>query len=122
MVAAARGNSAMVKKFGEKMAVEHQQSLDELAMLAAKGKVYLPTTLDEKHKTLKEKLKMLSGYSFDTAYIHSQVKDHEKAVMLYQSELDSGKAPDVKSYAGKYLPHIKMHLEKADSIAMALMP
>jgi putative membrane protein len=54
--------------------------------------------------------------SFDTAYINSQVKDHQAAVNLFQSEISAGATQSVKDYASKYLPHIQMHLNMADSI------
>jgi hemerythrin-like domain-containing protein len=36
-------------------------------------------------------------------------------------EADSSKQVQLKAYANKYLPKIKMHLQKADSISLSLM-
>lgn len=60
----------------------------------------------------------LSDYNFDTAYINSQVKGHAEAETLFESETSNGKSR-LKNYAEK-LPHIRMHLQKADSIQTVL--
>ena len=66
------------------------------------------------------RLNSLSGHSFDSAYISSQVMDHQAAVTLFQNEISNGNNSSVKSYASTYLPHIQMHLQKADSLSRAL--
>jgi putative membrane protein len=65
-------------------------------------------------------LNSLSGRSFDTAYINSQIKDHQKTLSIFQMEINDGDNQNVRNYASKYLPHIQMHLQKADSLSRAL--
>ncbi len=62
----------------------------------------------------------LSGYSFDTAYINSQVKGHQEVAALFEKETNDGKEARLKNYAEKLLPHIRMHLTRADSIRKVL--
>ena len=61
----------------------------------------------------------MSGRAFDSAYMHNQVTDHQTTVANFQTELNQGQDQDVKNYANKNLPHIQIHLQRADSITNA---
>jgi putative membrane protein len=78
--------------------------------------VNVKDTIDAQHQMLMSRLDTLNGLAFDTVYINSQVKDHQANVTLFQSEVSAGSNQSVKDYASKYLPHIQMHLNMADSI------
>jgi putative membrane protein len=60
-----------------------------------------------------------SGAEFDRMYMKMMVKDHEKAVALFTSASQSEDA-EVKSFAAKTLPALKMHLTHAQSISNKL--
>ncbi len=62
-------------------------------------------------------LSAMTGRSFDSAYVHGQVTDHQTAVTLFQNENISGNNTKVKTYVNNYLPVIEMHLMMADSLA-----
>lgn len=119
-LAATKGSSAAVKAFGQLMVTEHGQAQSDLQALASSLGRTLPDTVDAEHQALMARLNSLSGYSFDTAYINSQVKDHQKTVDIFEMEINEGNHQSVKAYASQYLPHIQMHLQKADSLSMAL--
>jgi putative membrane protein len=119
-LAVERGQNQNVKDFGQLMQTEHQNALNELETIAESNDIDTPDDLDQKHKDLKARLMTLSGYSFDTAYINSQVKGHQEAEALFESETTKGKEERLKNYASKTLPHIRMHLTKADSIQTVL--
>jgi putative membrane protein len=119
-IAASRSTTDGVKMYGQMMTTEHQTAQNDLKVLATNKKVTLTNTLSQKHQQLKDSLMKWSGYSFDTAYIHSMVRDHTKVQALFQNEISTGKEQSVKDYASKYLPHIQMHLQKADSISGTL--
>jgi putative membrane protein len=62
----------------------------------------------------------MDGFPFDTAYMNSQIKDHQKAIALFETEISNGKDQELKDYARKYLPYIQMHHHTADSIRKTL--
>jgi putative membrane protein len=62
----------------------------------------------------------LSGFAFDTAYINSEVKAHHETIILFDNESDNGDDQRLINYAHKYLPHIRIHLEKVDSLKVVL--
>jgi putative membrane protein len=49
------------------------------------------------------------------------VKDHEKAVALFQKEADTGKDAEAKAFAAKTLPTLQGHLEMARSMMSKMM-
>lgn len=119
-LAATKGNSSDVRSFGQMMVTEHGQAQSDLQTLASNVGVTLPDSVDAEHQALMARLNALTGYSFDTAYINSQVKDHQKTLTIFQSELTDGRKQEVINYASLYLPRIQMHLQKADSISKVL--
>jgi putative membrane protein len=119
-LAAMKSTTEGVKAFGEMMVTEHQTALDELQTIADQKDADMSTTLKAKHQQLKQLLSTLVGFQFDTAYMNSQVRDHQTTEALFETEITGGSDPQIKGYASKYLPHIQMHLEEADSISNAL--
>ncbi|ETZ23031.1 DUF4142 domain-containing protein [Pedobacter sp. V48] len=63
-----------------------------------------------------KQLYALNGKQFDIAYAQMMVEDHKNAVALFeQGNLSSD--PEVKAFAGKYLPILRNHLQQIKSIA-----
>jgi putative membrane protein len=103
--------SADVKAFAQKMKDVHTQANQELADLATKKSVALPTKKPSTHGLDKK-----SGADFDKAYLKQQVSAHEKAVKLFEKGAKSTD-PDVKAWAEKTLPVVREHLEEARKLA-----
>jgi putative membrane protein len=108
--------SDAVKQFGKRMATDHAKAADELKQLASQKGVALPTNLDRSHQGLYDKLAKLNGADFDRAYMKEMVKDHDKDVKAFRKEADSGKDPDLKSWASKTLPTLQEHQQQAKQV------
>jgi putative membrane protein len=119
-LAATKASNDGVKAFGQMMATEHGAAQTELKTVGSSAGISVSDSVDAEHVALMARLNSLSGHSFDTAYINSQVKDHQKTLGIFQTELTLGNHQQVKAYASKYLPHIQMHLQKADSLSQAI--
>jgi putative membrane protein len=119
-LAAINGNNPAVQSFGALMSTEHTQAQTVLKNVGASVNITVNDSIDPVHAALMTRLNSLSGGSFDTAYINSQVMDHQNTLTLFQREISSGNNVTVKNYANQYLPHIQMHLSKADSIKAIL--
>ncbi|MFL5741356.1 MAG: DUF4142 domain-containing protein [Flavisolibacter sp.] len=115
-LAATRGNSASVRSFGQMMVTEHGQAQTDLKSTGSTAGIAVSDSVDAEHRALMTRLNSLSGYSFDTAYLNSQVNDHTKTLTIFQNEVNSGNNQNIRNYASQYLPHIQMHLQTADSI------
>lgn len=109
-----------VKQFGKRMATDHGKANDELKQLASQKGVALPMDLDRSHQGLYDKLAKLNGADFDRAYMKEMVKDHDKDVKAFRKQADSGKDPDVKSWASKTLPTLQEHQQQAKQVAASV--
>jgi putative membrane protein len=73
--------------------------------------------LKGKHREAMDKLAKLSGAEFDREYMRHQVKDHEKAIALFEGQANRGSDADLKAFASKTLPKLREHQQMAQSIA-----
>jgi putative membrane protein len=119
-LAATKASSEQVKQFGQRMVTDHQKANDELKTLAQQKNITVPTDLDAKDKTEKDRLSKLSGEAFDKAYMQHMLADHRKDVNEFRKESTSGKDPDVKAWAGKTLPTLEEHLKMAQDANKAV--
>jgi putative membrane protein len=115
----AQNNStdSAIMAFGMMMVNDHQSALNELHTIADSLNVYAPDSLDSAHVALAFQLATLTGRNFDSVYIHSQVADHDSALVLFQHEASAGSDTMLKNYASSKVPVIQMHKQLADSLA-----
>lgn len=116
-LALSKAQNAEVKAFAQKMIDDHSKAGDELKQLAAQKKVTLPPDVLPKHKEAMEKLSKLTGADFDREYVKAMVEDHEKDVTAFEAVSKTATDADVKAFAAKTLPTLKMHLEMIKGIA-----
>ena len=110
-LAASNGSSAEVKQFGQRMADDHAKAGDELQAIASKLG-YTPKNAGADKGDVK-KFSKLKGDKFDREYAKYMVKDHEKAVKLFEKESQKGESEDLKQFAAKTLPTLQEHLKMA---------
>lgn len=119
-LASTKATNPRVKTFAQHMLSEHGLAQTDLKNLSNSVGYPVKDTLDPAHVAIKAQLSALpAGRAFDSAYMHGQVADHNTTITNFQVELTNGRHNAVKDYANKYLPHIQMHLQQADSIANA---
>jgi putative membrane protein len=115
-MAARKGASAQVRDFGSRMIRDHSKADRELMALAAAKGVELPKSISLGEDVSVAHLKMLSGKSFDEAYVKMMVDDHKDDVAAFQKEADQAQDPDVKRFVEKTLPTLQSHLDKIQAI------
>jgi putative membrane protein len=116
-LAAEKGSSEDVKKFGQRMVDDHSKANEQLKQVASSKGVDVPSDLNAKDKATKERLSKLSGAQFDKAYMANMVRDHQQDVAEFRKESKMAKDSDVKSFASQTLPTLEDHLKEARSIA-----
>lgn len=119
--ALSKSSNEDVRKFAQMMIDDHTKAGDELKSLAMTKNMMLPTDADAKHKAALRKMSSMTGDSFDMAYVKMMVKDHEKAVAMFQKEASGGKDADAKAFAAKTLPTLQGHLEMARTMMSNIM-
>jgi putative membrane protein len=118
-IAATKGQSDAVKRFGQHMVEAHLQTTEQLkgVIQAQNIKVELPSGLDAQHQLMIDDLTAAHEKEFDKTYAKQQVKTHEAAVKLFSRYAEKGDDAVVKAFAAKILPEIKQHLEEAKKLA-----
>jgi putative membrane protein len=118
-LAAKKGASEDVKRFGEKMVVDHTALGDKMKAVAGEIGVTPPSMTTPSDMALKAKLELLSGDAFDKAYISAMVKDHEEDLKDFQQEVADASSPAVKTAARQGETVIAHHLAMIRKIAEA---
>ena len=114
-LAAQKGNEN-IRAFAQQMITDHTKTSNELKGLVGKAKAKLPSGLDAEHQKKLDQLQKLGGDQFDTAYASMQVQAHEEAVKLFEAYSSNGDDAQLKSWAGKTLPTLKEHLQRAKGL------
>ena len=115
--AASAASAAPVKAFATRMVSEHTANNQELTALALKKGLTPPASLDAEHQAKMTAMQAMPGNILDAAYVRDQVTGHTDMAAVMQKEIDSGSDPDIKAFAEKTLPVVKMHLQMAQQLA-----
>jgi putative membrane protein len=115
-LASETGSSTEVKETGSMMVKDHSKANTELMSIASKKGVTLSSDLDKMHESKYEAMTILTGESFDKAYIKDMIAGHKKNINLYEDEVKKGEDADLKEYATKTLPTLQAHLKHLQSL------
>ena len=107
-----------IDAFAARMIADHSKSSRELGdIVARRGRLVLPTQLDDRHRGLLEQLHMAGRRQFPALYMQQQVQAHEDAVALFSSYSRNGDHPRIRRFAEMTLPTIRGHLDMARSLS-----
>ena len=115
-IVAAKSKNPSVKQFAQMMVKDHTTALNELQELAQTKNLNFSDDLPDDAKALQTKLSSDTGKQLDKDYMDSMVEDHQKDVQEFIDKSQNAKDHDVKQCAGKTLPTLQKHLEKAQQI------
>ncbi|CAN5564005.1 hypothetical protein BH18VER1_BH18VER1_13830 [soil metagenome] len=99
------GQSAEVKKLGERIAADHTKANNQLMAIAQKKGM----KLDTRHSM--DKMSTREKANFDQAWLAMMVTDHRRDIADFQAEAQNGTDPEVKAFARKTLPVLQKHLK-----------
>jgi putative membrane protein len=112
-------SSQRVKDYGAMMVRDHGQANNELKSLVSSRGVMIPDSLPTAMRKHLDQMRKMTGKSFDSHYISMMKTDHNKDISKFEKEANSGKDNDIKSWAGKTLPTLRMHKDSIDAISKA---
>jgi putative membrane protein len=118
-LAITNSNNQRVIGLAKMMIDDHTKAGDDLKQIATDKKVDEKDTINAVHQQVITDLSKKSGATFDKAYLQMMVTDHEGAVRLFTVATQNAD-PDIKNFAAKTLPTIKMHLDSANAILTSL--
>jgi putative membrane protein len=106
-----------VKNFGTMMVRDHSNANTELKALASAKSTMLTDSLMAKHKMHMDNLRKKTGKDFDKAYMSMMVQDHMEDVSKFQMAANKSMDADLKAFANKTLPVLRVHLDSAKAIS-----
>lgn len=98
------------------MVKDHTQANTELKALAANKNVSIPPAMNEEHQKHVSEMREKTGDAFDKAYMSMMVDDHQKDVSDFEGASNKAGDANLKAFAAKTLPVLRMHLDSAKAI------
>lgn len=115
-----KASSQRVKDFGAMMVRDHSKANDELKSLAGMKNITLPPAPGEDHMDHIKDLSKKSGKEFDRAYMKMMVDDHQEDIRAFEKCSNDATDADIKAFAAKTLPTLRMHLDSAKAVNDAI--
>jgi putative membrane protein len=112
-IASAKGVSADVQTFGNRMVTDHSKANDELKQLVTTKGLAMPADAGPEHQKTINTLSKKSAKDFDREYMSDMVDDHEKDVKEFEKASKDAKDSDIRTWASKTLPTLQEHLRMA---------
>ena len=116
MLAQEKATNVKVKDFGAMMVKDHTKVNNELMALAKSKGITLPNAIDNDEQKVKNDLSAKSGAEFDKAYVKNMIDDHKGDIKEFEKASKNLKDVDLKAFAVKTLPTLKMHLDAIQKI------
>ncbi|MBW8682889.1 DUF4142 domain-containing protein [Chitinophaga rhizophila] len=120
-VADSLSNDGGVKMYGRHMQEDHSKAQAELKGIADGWDVDVPEAPDSLHFVMRQQMSRMTPEMFDTTYIKGQIADHIKTIALFENAATNANRQQLRDYANKHLPAIKMHKAMADTMMLRLM-
>ncbi len=118
-VAVSKASDSLVLVFAQQMLSEYTKAQSDLKVMGTIVGFTVKDTIDAAHNATIAQLDTLTARAFDSAYIHTQISDHQAMINFYSDELKNGRQINVQGYANAILQSIQTDLQTADSIAVA---
>jgi putative membrane protein len=115
-----KSNDPKVREFANRMIQDHSKANMQLESIAKSAHIVLPAEPGEKLQMHMNKLSGLSGKNFDRACAEEMVKDHEKAVNLFQKYQRESSNKELGLFAQQTLPILEDHLQMAQTLEKSL--
>lgn len=109
-----------VKEFGAMMVKDHTKADAELKKTAEGKKLGVQPVLGKEMQDRVDSLSLQSSAGFDLKYMEIMVSAHKKDVADFEKSTTTLKDPDLKAFAVKTLPTLKMHLTAAENLNTAI--
>ncbi len=119
-LAQSKALSPEVRQVAQMVASDHQQAGQKLQVVAQAHGIALDQFLDQMNQREVNRLLKAPGEDFDKNYARIMLKDHAKAIRMYETAANKIKEADVQEYAQNTLPKLREHLRHAEEAARAV--
>ncbi len=121
-IAQQNAGHARVKAFADMMVQDHTNVNNELKGFASSRGLTIPQdSLMTKHKSMLDKMRNMTGKGFDKHYIDMMMNDHNKDINAFEKASNNSKDADLKAWAAKTLPTLRMHKDTVQALSKIKM-
>ena len=120
-LAAQRSQDPAIQSFARHVTEDHQRMNVQLAQLAARQDLTLPTAPDQLHAKTAAHLSQLSGQEFDKEYVTEMLADHAKMLTKFQNKAKLAKDSQIRQWAASQVPAFQDHYEAAQAMNAKLL-
>ena len=111
-----KGTHADVKALGKMMEDAHTQGLADVAALAGKKSIAIPSDPTDNVQNAYDRLnEKAAGLEFDRAYCNKMVEAHKEAINKFESAVKECSDSDIVGWANGALPGLRTHLSHAEA-------
>jgi len=116
-IAQQNAGHARVKAFADMLVQDHTNVNNELKGFASSRGLMIPEdSLMAKHKSMLDEMRNMTGKAFDKHYIDMMMKDHNKDISEFEKASNNAKDADLKAWAAKTLPTLRMHKDSVQAL------
>lgn len=109
-----RSSNPEVKKVAQMLEADHTKTLTELKALASAKSITVPVEPEDEAMRDVKNLREEKAEDFDKKWLDEVEDMHEKSIDKFEKRADKGEDAEIKAFASKTLPHLKMHKEKIE--------
>jgi len=109
-----RSSNPEVKKVAQMLEADHTKTLTELKALASAKSITVPVEPEDEAMRDVKNLREEKAEDFDKKWLDEAEDMHEKSIDKFEKRADKGEDAEIKAFASKTLPHLKMHKEKIE--------
>ena len=112
-----KSNDDQVKQFAQEMVDDHSKMIDQMKPVAQQMGATVPDSPSKAQMKTMDRLKGLSGNSFDQAYIKDMVKDHKEDDAEFKHEAGSTQNAQLRDVVQQGDQIIQKHLQHIEQIS-----
>ena len=105
-----------VKKLATMLLQDHTNANTQVKSFAAQRNVALPDSISGDKRDMITDVEKRKGKDFDKEYIDRMIKSHNDGIDLFENARSNATDVDIKNFADKTLPTLRMHLDSAKAI------
>lgn len=116
MLAEKHAATKEVRDYGQRLVNDHKKANDKLNRILDRMRIPAAPRMGPQHEQLATRLAAMRGAAFDRAFEDQMVKDHERAIALFEQEAEHGRDRELRDYAKDTLPELREHLKLAQHL------
>ncbi|MBD0333793.1 MAG: DUF4142 domain-containing protein [Chitinophagaceae bacterium] len=116
-IALQNSTNERIKNLAQMIVNDHTKANQELTGIVRGQNATVPDNLDKKDRDHLEAMRNMKGKTFDQHYVQMMANDHQKDISLFENAARNAKNPQVKAFAEKTLPTLRLHADSVKAIS-----